>query len=251
MKLWILSDLHLESLPFPNAFRPAPPDFDVLVSVGDIWSGNVGRGFEILRCLAGDKPIVTTLGNHEYFRGEINATIAEARRAAESAGILLLEGDAADLGDIRFIGATLWSDYKLAGTIDHALPTGEDIRVCDESSERSFTVGDARRLHVAARNRLAHLINQESPLPRVVLTHHAPLPESVAMGDRGSWSAGNSASDLSNLTDMGRVKLWVHGHIHRSIEMRRPGGTRILCNPAGTLFSNPRFDEHLVVEIKR
>lgn len=251
MKLLILSDLHLESLPFPDAFRPAPSDFDVLVSAGDIWSANVGRGFEILRRIAGSKRVVAVLGNHEYFRGEINATIAAARRAAKAAGILLLERDAADLGGIRFIGATLWSDYRLAGTIDHALPTGEAIRVCDESRERSFTVGDARRLHVAARNRLAHLINQESSLPRVVLTHHAPIPDCVAMGDRGNWSAGNSASDLSNLTDMGRAELWVHGHIHRSIDMRRPGGTRVLCNPAGTLFSNPRFDEHLVVEIKR
>jgi len=164
LKLLILSDLHLESLPFPDAFRPAPSDFDVLVSAGDIWLGNVGRGFEILRKMAGSKRIVAVLGNHEYFRDEINATIAAARRAAETAGILLLEADAAEIGGIRFIGATLWSDYKLAGEIDHALPTGEDIRGCDESQERPFTVGNARRLHVAARNRLAYLINQESPL---------------------------------------------------------------------------------------
>lgn len=83
-----------------------------------------------------------------------------------------------------------------------------------------------------------------------MVTHHAPLPECVAMADRGTWIAGNSASDLSNLTDVGGPELWVHGHIHRSIDMLRPGGTRILCNAAGTLFSNARFDEHLVVEIK-
>lgn len=251
MRLLILSDLHLESMPFPDAFRPALPDFDVLVSAGDIWSANVGRGFEILRKIAGSRRVVAVLGNHEHFRGEINATMATARRAATATGILLLEGDAVDLDGVRFIGATLWSDYKLAGTIDDASPTGEDIRVCGENLELPFTVGAARQLHFAARKRLAHLINKESPLPRVVLTHHAPLPDCVAPADNGQWIAGNSASDLSNLTDTGRVELWVHGHIHRSIDMRRPAGTRILCNAAGTLFSNPRFDEHLVVEIKR
>lgn len=251
MKLWILSDLHLETMPFPNAFRPEPPDFDVLVSAGDIWSGNVARGFEFLRSLAGAKPIVATLGNHEHFRAEIDEPIATARSAARNAGIVLLAGDAIDLDGVRFIGTTLWSDYKLSGEIDYSLSTGEDIRVRHGNEERPFTARDAQQLHVAARNRLAHLIDQESALPRVVVTHHAPLPDCVAKADRGKWIAGNSASDLSQLADTGRVELWVHGHIHRTINMRRPAGTRILCNPAGTLFSNPSFDEHLIVEIKR
>lgn len=51
------------------------------------------------------------------------------------------------------------------------------------------------------------------------------------------------------LTDSGRVTLWVHGHLHHSIDMLRPSGTRILCNPAGPRFSNAAFDESLVVEL--
>ncbi len=35
-RLWILSDLHLETLPYPENFRPDPPAFDVLVATGDV-----------------------------------------------------------------------------------------------------------------------------------------------------------------------------------------------------------------------
>lgn len=249
MKLWVISDLHLETVPFPGAFKPSTPDFDVLVCAGDTWSGSVERGFAFLRALAGRKPIVTVLGNHEHWRCEISEVLAKARRAAGAADIHLLEGEAIDLLGVRFIGATLWTDYELGGDVDLQKLTGEEIRVRDSDRERPFAVGDARQLHLEARERLTALIDQPSPLPRVVVTHHAPLAECVDICDRGKWIAGNCASDLSELTDTGRVDLWVHGHIHRSIDFRRPSRTRVICNPAGALFSNPSFDEHLVVEI--
>lgn len=249
MKLWVISDLHCETVPFPGAFKPSPPDFDVLVCAGDTWSGSVEKGFAFLRALAGRKPIVTVLGNHEHWRSEVGVTAAAARRAAVAADIRLLEGDAVDLLGVRFIGATLWTDYELGGNVELQRPTGEEIRVHGSDGERPFAVGDARQLHAEARERLGALLALDSPLPRVVVTHHAPLADCVAPSDRGKWIAGNCASDISELTDTGRADLWVHGHIHQSVDLRRQAGTRILCNPAGALFSNPSFDERLTVEI--
>lgn len=249
MRIWILSDLHLETVPYPGAFKPSPPDFDVLVCAGDTWSGDVERGFAFLRALAGRKPIVAVLGNHEHWRCAIAETVTRARRAAVAAGIHLLEGDAVDLLGMRFIGATLWTDYHLGGSVDPEQPTGEDIKVPCRGAERPLTVGDARQLHHVSRNRLDELISQNTDLPRVVVTHHAPLPACIASSDHGKWIAGNCASDLSTLTDTGQVQLWIHGHVHHSIDLRLPSGTRISCNPAGTMFSNTRFDERLVLEI--
>lgn len=219
------------------------------MSAGDIWQGNILAGFQFLRHLAGDKPVIATLGNHEHWRGEPSATIVAARRAAKANDISLLEGDAAIAQGVQFLGATLWSDYGLAGAIDPAMSTGEDIRVRDGMKELPIRVQDAQQLHRSSLDRLQHLIGEESSLSRVVVTHHAPHPACVAPADTGKWIAGNCASDLSELTDPGRAELWVHGHIHRSIDMRRPGGTRILCNPAGALFSNAAFDESLVIEV--
>lgn len=62
--------------------------------------------------------------------------------------------------------------------------------------------------------------------------------------------AGNSASDLSRLTDRCRIALWVHGHVHHAVALQRPGGTRIVCNAAGPGFGDLQFRENLVVEVR-
>lgn len=83
--------------------------------------------------------------------------------------------------------------------------------------------------------------------PLVVVTHHAPHPLCLLVSYRTGWNAGNAASDLSNFTDASRIALWVHGHIHDSVDLVRLGGTHIVCNPAGFRFGNPGFRDDLVV----
>jgi hypothetical protein len=39
IRLWFLSDLHLEAVPYPDAFDPARPEFEVLIAAGDIDEG--------------------------------------------------------------------------------------------------------------------------------------------------------------------------------------------------------------------
>ncbi|BCB22559.1 metallophosphoesterase [Bosea sp. ANAM02] len=251
MKLWILSDLHLESVPFPGAFRPTPPDFDVLVSAGDIWSGDPKRGFETLRKLAGNKPVATVLGNHEYFKGEVESTIASARKLAKAAGVNLLEGNAVDIRGVRFVGCTLWTDYTLGGDLNLDAPTGEAISVSAGGAQRPLRISEVQVLHRRARERLSTLLEVDGNDPIVVVTHHAPHPACLRPAELGTWVGGNCASDLSELTDAGRAALWIFGHIHRNTDERRPGGTRLLSNPAGARFSNQAFDEHLVVDLDR
>lgn len=251
-KLWILSDLHLEALPYPDNFRPEPPPFDVLVAAGDIWEADLGRGFAILRRLAGNKPVVCVMGNHEHWNGVLHEDLARARILAERAGVTLLDGARAVHAGCQFVGTTLWSDYRLAGRLDPDTPTGEPIGVAhdDRGASHRITVGDAAALHRRARAALAaRIAESDDTLPVVVVTHHAPHPNCILPAQRATWSAGNSASDLSVLTDAGRAALWVHGHVHHSLDLTRPGGTRILCNPAGCGFANPAFDHARVVEI--
>jgi predicted ATPase len=64
-RLWVLSDLHLEAVPHPEAYRPKRPDFDVLVVAGDVWEGDIARALEMVARLADGKPAVFVMGNHE------------------------------------------------------------------------------------------------------------------------------------------------------------------------------------------
>ena len=251
-KLWIMSDLHMESVPFPGAFAPARPDFDVLVAAGDIWQGDVRRGLDILARLAGGKPVVFVMGNHEHWNGVLGEDLREAKILARRADVTLLDGEAVNIAGCRFAGATLWTDYLLAGDqAEMQNPTGELIAISNGNTARPFTMADSAAIHATERARLAAIIadDQDDTLPLVVVTHHAPHPDCLPPGARGTWVAGNCASDLSELTDSGKAALWIHGHIHDTVNMIRPNGTRILCNPAGAMFSNVHFNETLVVEL--
>ena len=246
-RLWIMSDLHLEAVAFPGAFRPAPPDFDVLVVAGDICEGDTDGALRKVRHLANDKPAVFVLGNHEFWGREVARERRTARRAAERHGVVLLDDGVSDLAGLRFVGGTLWADGVLAGdAATPELPTGERIRV--GSSGRPITGADEVLLHRQT-SRLIRKATSEDGLPLVVVTHHTPHPLCLPETHRSGWAAGNAASDLSALTDSGRIAVWVHGHVHHNVDLVRPGGTRIVCNPAGPGFTNPSFREDLVVTV--
>ncbi len=248
-KLWIMSDLHLETLPYPDVFQPARPDFDVLVAAGDIFEGDCMGGFRALNDLAEGKPVVFVMGNHEHWNGVLNENMELAKAMALRFGITMVDNSAAVIGGCRFIGGTLWTDYALAGEPNPRAETGEQIDIEHDGGSHLITIGDSIRLHREARAKLEALLAEPASEPVVVVTHHAPHPECLPKGMLGTWRAGNCASDLSHLTDSGRAALWVHGHTHHCVDFKRPSGTRIVANTAGPHFRAPGFQEQLVIEV--
>lgn len=246
-----MSDLHLETLPYPDAFNPARPAFDVLVAAGDIWEGDCNRAFKMLTDLAQGKPVIFVMGNHEHWNGVLDEDLAQAKLLARQHGVTLLDGEAVTIAGCHFVGGTLWTNYALAGAASEPrAETGEQIDIVHDGGTHLITVGDAIKLHAETRSTLENLIaDADDALPLVVVTHHAPHPDCVPQSALGTWRAGNIASDLSHLTDTGRVTLWVHGHTHHCIDLMRPGGTRIVANMPGPAFFNPEFNETLVITV--
>jgi predicted phosphodiesterase len=80
MRLQILSDLHADERP-PKHIEVAP-GVDAVVVAGDTCEG-AERGFERLRQIVPMQiPIITVMGNHEYYRHCLPDELAEARRVA-------------------------------------------------------------------------------------------------------------------------------------------------------------------------
>ena len=146
MKVLVLSDLHLEFAPF----EPVPDlEFDVVVLAGDIHSP-AKRAVQWAADRFRSKPVVYLLGNHEYYDGRLDTTLAEARRDAEGSNVHLLDGDELVIDGVRFLGATLWTDFALAietpegpvSDVGRAMKMATNllndytlIRTCDESAE--------------------------------------------------------------------------------------------------------------------
>ncbi|SCK38058.1 DNA repair exonuclease [Variovorax sp. HW608] len=274
MKLLIISDLHLEFAPFEP---PGDLDFDVAILAGDIhcpavkaarWAGDVAR--------FGGKPVVYVPGNHEFYDTRMDQTLAEARTAASSLGVHLLDGDQVVINGVRFLGATLWTDFELAIDTpdgrrsdasvsmrkasnlmnDYAL-----IRAADESAEpdtwrarhgRKLEAADTRQIHLRQHRWLSAMLSVPFEGPTVVVTHHAPHRGSLSERYARDWVSAAFVSELPEVY-FDVPALWVHGHCHQSFDYR-VRSCRVVCNPRAYVnwsgrTENGNFDPGLVLHV--
>ena len=252
MRLQVFSDLHADVAPAPIAVAA---DVDAVVVAGDVCEG-AERGFAFLRRIVPMQiPIVMILGNHEFYRRCWHEEIAQAREQAPLYGVHLLEDGMVTLDGVRFIGATLWTDYRLFG--EHNVPLAMRAARDGLNDHRRiawtkqpwarFRPEEALMLHRHSRGFIETALAAPFAGPSVVVTHHAPHPGSLHPRYAKDLLSAAFVSDLTAVIEAGRPDLWIHGHVHESFDYQ-VGATRIVCNPRG-YGENPRFDPALVVEV--
>jgi predicted phosphodiesterase len=273
VRLWILSDLHLEltrgwDLP-SGADRPA---FDVLVVAGDL-TPRMERGVAWLLERVPDRDVVYVMGNHEAYGVDVDRTVEKARAAAAGTNVRVLQNETVRIGDVNFAGATLWTDFDLFGDQRRAMLVAADrmndfrkIRV-NRYVER-FRPQHALARHMESRAFLEAELRKERPGPLVVVTHHAPHRVAMRLSDPPTSDEILTAAYYSDLTalmvpapDDGRGALrpadvWIYGHTHESFDAHI-GATRVITNAKGygpwgsqnPVWDNPHFDPHYVIEI--
>jgi predicted phosphodiesterase len=250
MRIHVLSDLHIEIA----AYQPQSVECDVVVLAGDI--GNHVQGIEWGRRIWPDKEILYVPGNHEFYRRERTETLQQMRDCAHRLGVHLLDNDEAVIAGIRFLGSTLWTDFKLFGEElkKSAMLDGSkylnDFRLIRER-DRVFSPARSIQLHKTSRAWLTAKLQEPFSGKTVVITHHLPSAQSVAERYKTSLTSACFASNLDEL--MGASVLWIHGHTHDSFDYVLRG-TRVVCNPRGYCRNpekpeNLEFDPGLVVEV--
>jgi Icc-related predicted phosphoesterase len=241
MRIRILSDLHEEYASKLGALEFEALAADVTILAGDIANGEHAIAVAKLAAFAQSQVIVVP-GNHEYYGGQRNQVLAQMRAAvAATPHVHLLDQDSVTIQGVRFLGATLWTDYALHGidqidaAIAFATPRMVDYRLIRADSGELFSAKDSIALHHQARHWLGAQLKQPVPEKTVVITHHAPHPLSVHARFTGNIVNPAFVSDLSEM--MGVPELWVHGHAHNGFDYL-VAGTRVVANPAG--YRKPR-----------
>ncbi|MBC7751139.1 MAG: metallophosphoesterase family protein [Candidatus Saccharibacteria bacterium] len=250
MKLLILSDLHLE---FSLLSKPSA-ESDVIILAGDIWKGD--KGIYWARETWPTKEIIYVAGNHEFYGLHRQDVISKLHLAAKETGVHFLDNSSVVVDGIRFLGATLWTDFKLFGDEMRydCMQEGEsslnDFRVIQDGTGH-FSTLDSLNLHNESLKWLTNAIREQHDGKTVVVTHHLPSAKSVAQRYKKDLLSACFASKLDHL--MGRSELWVHGHTHDSFDYEIRN-TRVVCNPRGYCRfegggENFDFNPNLVVEI--
>ncbi|WP_018261096.1 metallophosphoesterase [Methylobacterium sp. WSM2598] len=281
LRLFVLSDLHLERRD-PAAIPPPAEPFDVLVCAGDVWEGQPERGLAVLLGLAGERPAVLVPGNHEHYApaGDprtapalLAALAAEVERINAAAGrtriALLRAAEAAVIAGVRFVGATLWSDWALAGRwlapdapgrpadpaayaaarMTDPLTGSREFRAIRLADGAAWTPAAAMEAHARDRALLAAALARPHAGPTVAVTHHPPIAEAAdryrdAPGVPWWVPAFYATTVLADLAPAHRPALWVSGHFHAGHDLALYG-TRCVANPV----EGGTFDPRTVVAV--
>ena len=264
MRLLILSDLHLE------VWRENAPAIDLsgrpdaVILAGDIDTG--ANAIVWAARTFGALPVLYVHGNHEGYghqleqmQVDIGAACASAN--ADGADIRLLDGDAVELNGVRFLGATLWTDFLLFGEdrLEEALSAAQAYmpdyqRISTGgATPRLLCAQDTAALHARHRAWLAQQLAQPFDGRTVVITHMAPSMRSVEERYAANLGSPAFASRLDAL--VAQADLWVHGHMHASLDYRVKQ-CRVVCNPCGYqqpdgMPENERYDPGFIVDIAR
>ena len=252
MKIWLLSDRHLEFADLRQ--KLAIPDADVCVMAGDLCRAPAHGVHWLARHISQAMPCVYVAGNHEYYKASIREALEDGRSAAAGfPGVHFLKNDITVIEGVRFIGATLWTDYRIEGhpevAMFHARERMNDYRQIakQRSPWQRFVPETAFRMHQQSCLFIDSALKAD-PIKTVVVTHHLPHVRSIPSKFQGDLLNAAYASDLSGVIAGGRPPLWVHGHTHDSCDYM-VGDTRIVCNPRGYDDENGRFDPMLVVRV--
>ncbi|MBD8651154.1 metallophosphoesterase [Rhizobium sp. CFBP 13726] len=250
MKIWLISDMHSSPLDLLYGNMLDVPEADLCVCAGDV-AGSIERTMNyVFSEIAHRMPVVMTLGNHDYHGSSIDQTLDYVRREIAGTNVHVLENDELRKGDLRIIGATLWTDYAVRAHASGRLPIDQrraaameacyrvmvDFRTVRASGGHGgsslITPDELYSRHKESRAYIERKLKEPFQGTTMVLTHHALTPRSLDPRFRGQLSNAAFASDLSAVIEKGRPAFWVHGHVHRFCDYIQ-SETRMICNPLG------------------
>ncbi|MCP1677205.1 putative phosphodiesterase [Natronocella acetinitrilica] len=187
MKIRYMSDLHLEFDGRNEWVPPAVPDDAdaVLVLAGDIDVDK--HATRLARRVAGHfRAVVQICGNHEYYKGGSPVRLIDKLRdtVSDLTNVHLLENGTITVGDVRFIGATLWSDFNWADPASMQLAREQmnDFKRIRTGSvkapySRAFSPSDAIRIHLQSRAFIREELEQARAAgQKAVVVTHCRLP---------------------------------------------------------------------------
>ncbi len=227
-------------------------DADVRILAGDIHTKDKGLQFASNHCH--DMPTLYIAGNHEFYGTAIPKLYDKLRTQAIGSTVKVLENDQVIIGDVRFLGCTLWTDFGLLGADARAIAMLEakttmtyykKIRM--NPSYRKLTPEATYAFHRRSLTWLEARLAEPFSGKTVVITHHAPSALSIANGSELINAAYGSS--LDQLIRANPICLWIHGHTHHCVDYEI-GATRVVSNQRGYPGEQTGdFDPSLVVTL--
>lgn len=256
MKIQLASDIHVEFLgrqDYDSLMGSFTGDADVLVLAGDILPlKHVDQVRNVFAPFCERyKHVIFVPGNHEYYGTSV--TDAHAILGAvqnELYNLNVLKNSAVVLDGQKFYGGGLWFPEVPKG-LHHLKDMMNDFHLIEGIEPFCYN-----QYLEFKRNAVSH-VDKDT----VVVSHHLPTWESVAIQYTASPLNRFFVGDCEDLIKALQPKLWLHGHTHDSCDyvgQRFParvgdaptlGKTRVVCNPFGYNGENEDYINKLFLDV--
>lgn len=236
----VVSDLHFEFYSsfftvkeFISSLRKES-SANIIVLAGDIatktWINSILEIFS-----ENWEHVIFVCGNHEYYGSSFREIHDLLSSVPEN--VHILNDSSFEIDNFRFLGSTLWFEYKERSFDDRYM--NDFHRIINISNE----VG---KIHENTVEYLKNSIQQND----IVITHHLPCFESVDPRYKDHHLTKYFYSPMEDIIVNTQPQLWIHGHTHSSCDYMFHK-TRIVCNPFGYVgyTKNDSFSKILEVEI--
>ncbi|KFI08355.1 metallophosphoesterase [Massilia sp. BSC265] len=277
MRIQLFSDLHLER--YAGFVPQIRLDTDVVILAGDIGSYQPGsrltdedfglERFSPLRPGASSARVLYVPGNHEFDGLEYDEAYARLQASCARLGIEWLDRETLAIGQVRFIGTTLWSDFDALALQEQDLAKqlqkrDKAFRAANYYLSKNTTLKNGekvlaegiREMSLDCQDWLRGALAAPFDGTTVVVTHFAPSLQSA--DPRYGLTPGTAG--FCNALDglFPQADLWIHGHLHcandyvaSGVEAGRPWSCRVVANPLGYLSKGEQeaFRPDLVVEV--
>lgn len=227
MQFELVSDLHLEMDRERKVF-PALGS-DVLVVAGDLHVGAANVYRDLVHYGKLYKHIVYVPGNHEYYGSSLAEFNSQLRLLlSKHPNIHFLNNQFVDIDGVRFIGSTLWTNFRYNPLAMMAAKT----LIADFKQIKDFTPELSAKEFYQSKE-FIKFAYESSQNPKVIVSHFLPATECIhskyahenLINNYFSNNLGEWISSLENT-------VWVYGHSHDPMDIVI-GETRLVCNPLG------------------
>jgi predicted phosphohydrolase len=258
MKIRLFSDLHLEHSYPGQYFNPGSGD--TLVLAGDILCAHHlkknGHLNEIYRrffkdCSENYDNVLYVKGNHEYFSSNYEGADKVLREALPD-NFHLLDNETIKIGEINFIGFTLWTDFFNENPIEMMdaqmfMNDYKSIRI--GTNYRKLNTSDTLKFHRTSRAYLEKQLDLLKNERVFVISHHTPSLQCIAQKYKYYRCNGSYCTNLDSLIlSNPNLQNWVFGHVHTSFDFNI-GHCRLTANPRGYQGESTGYDSEKIIEI--
>lgn len=258
-KLRFYSDMHIDfyiqnknskfdpkTLWYPEVL---PEDKEtILVLAGDIWHAKkpfTYNNYSWFSTISERfKYVLVVLGNHDFWNGQLPTEYDNFKRYTKERNLnnlILLQNNYVVIGEHKFLGATLWTDYanKDYDTIEEAKKVCNDFKYIRYMNPlfkgvfKKLTVANILEQHRISKNYIFENANKDYPEQKLwVITHHPPTDILITDPHIHKNEYGIITNNFEKEIKDSKIDYWIHGHNHQSGQAK-VGNTLIMSNTVG------------------